>query len=309
MTMFVSAKPLVDDAREHGYAVPALNANGGTYDMARAALEAAAELRSPVIVQVYEPNAAYRGVGHFVRLVEWLANELNVTVPVALQMDHGKSFESVVRGMRAGLTSVMFDASHEPLAVNIETTQRVLDVARSLGLSVEAEVGYVTGNEPTPDKQIGRAAVPECPSIPPGKTDVDEATRFIEATGVDMLAVAIGTTHGVYRKQTNIDFDLLGTLCRRLDVPLVMHGTSGISLADLTRLSRSGMAKVNFGEPFRFNYIRYFNELTDGMEHQWHAWRIMQEVKDRLKADMKELIVALGADGKAESAMKRVGGG
>lgn len=296
---FVDAAGMVRAAWENGHAVPALNTNGGTYDITRAALEAAQELRSPVIIQVYEPNTAYRGFGYFVRQVGWLCDELDVTVPVALQLDHGKSFDSVVRAMHAGLTSVMFDASHEPLEVNVAETRRVLEVARALGVSVEAEIGYVTGNEPKPDKQIGRIPVPERPPQAPGTTDVGEALRFVEQVDVDMLAVAIGTTHGVYQMQTDIDFDLLAKLRSVSPVPLVMHGTSGISIEDLRRLAQDGMAKINFGEPFRYNYIRYFNELTDEMEHLWHAWRIMQEVKNRLKSDMKELLVALGSDGKA----------
>ena len=296
---FVSAKELVLDAQRGGYAVPALNTNGGTYDIARAALEAAQAKQSPVILQVYEPNTEYRGFRHFVELADGLCDELGVTVPVALQLDHGKSFESVVRAMHAGLTSVMFDASHDPIEENVAKTARVLEVARPLGVSVEAEIGYVKGNEPKQEVQIGRIPAPEKPTIPPCKTEVEEAVQFASETAVDMLAVSIGTTHGVYQRQDAIDFELLKKLREAVEIPLVMHGTSGISLDDLAELSRLGMAKVNFGEPFRYNYIRYFNELADDMEHQWHAWRIMQEVKNRLRADMEELIEALGATGKA----------
>ena len=295
---FVSAKPLVLDARNAGYAIPALNTNGGTYDITRAAIEAAQELRAPVILQVYEPNAAYRGLRHFVRLAESLCRDLDVTVPVALQLDHGRSVDSVTHAMQAGLTSVMFDASHLALEENIARTAAVIDAAGPLGVSVEAEVGHVKGNEPQQQEPVGRAPVPARPSVPPEKTNVDEAVRFIEQVNVDMLAVAIGTTHGVYERQTEIDFGLLEQLRNAIPVPLVMHGTSGISPDDLTRLSRGGMAKINFGEPFRLNYVRYFNELTDEMAHRWHPWRIMQEVKNRLKADMRGLIFALGADGK-----------
>jgi fructose-bisphosphate aldolase class II len=296
---FVSAAPLVRAAGQSGYAVPALNTNGAGYDIARAALEATAELRAPLILQVYEPNTAYRGFTYFVELAEHLCNELHVTIPVALQLDHGKSVASVTTAMDAGLTSVMFDASHDPLSENIRKTGEVLSLARARGVSVEAEVGYVKGNEPVAGKQTGRIPVPQAPSIPPAKTDPEEVENFLQECDVDMLAVALGTTHGVYQTQTEIDFELLRTLRDRIDKPLVMHGTSGISVEDLSRLAQGGMAKINFGEPFRYNFIRYFNALTDEMEHLWHPWRIMQEVKNRLKADMKELIVALHADGKA----------
>jgi len=299
MAEFVSAKALVLEAQERGYAIPAFNTNGAGYDLARAALEAAQELAAPVILQVYEPNAAYRGFAYFVQLAAFLHAELGVRVPVALQLDHGKTVGSVKRALAAGFTSVMFDASHQPLEVNIAQTGEVLAAAARSGASVEAEVGYVTGNEPKPGKQIGRIPVPPSPAQTPAKTRVKEAVRFVGACPVDMLAVAIGTTHGVYEQQTDIDFALLAELRQRLATPLVMHGTSGIDVADLRRLARSGMAKINFGEPLRYNYIRYFNELTDDMEHLWHPWRIMQEIMLRLKADMRDLILALGADGKA----------
>jgi len=202
--------------------------------------------------------------------------------------------------MEAGFTSVMFDASHDPIEDNIRKTQAVLRTARDMGVSVEAEIGYVKGNEPQKGKLIGRIPVPERPAIPPAKTTVEEAVQFAAAVEVDMLAVSIGTTHGVYETQTEIDFGLLAAIRDAVALPLVQHGTGGIGLNDLTRLAKGGMAKINFGEPFRCNYIRYFNELTDEMEHLWHPWRIMQEVKNRLKSDISELIGVLGADGKSK---------
>lgn len=296
---FVPAAPLVQRAHDCGYAVPALNTNGATYEITRAILEAAQAASSPVIVQVYEPNTAYRGFHFFVAQTRLLCDELDITVPVALQIDHGHSFESVLRAMRAGFTSVMFDASHEPLEHNITETRRVVDVARALGVSVEAEVGYVKGNEKKPEKQVGRVAVPEKPNMEPAKTTIDDALRFTGAVDVDMLAVSVGTTHGVYQVQSDIDYDLLAELREAVNVPLVQHGTCGITHDDLAKLAKSGMAKINFGEPFRFNYIRYFTELTDSMEHLWHPWRIMQAVKDRLRNDMSALIEACGSNGKA----------
>jgi len=296
---FASAAKMVLDAREDGYGVPALNTNGGTYDIARAAIEASQELAAPLILQVYEPNCEYRGFKQFVNLARFLCDELDVTIPVALQLDHGHSLESVVEAMRAGMTSVMFDASHEPLEENLARTREVVAAARELGVSVEAEVGYVKGNEPTAAPPVGRAPAPETPAAAPAKTSVDEALSFVSGVEVDMLAVSVGTTHGVYRRQTGIDYDLLEELRSKISVPLVQHGTSGISTDDLARLTRAGMAKVNFGEPFRYNYINYFSEFTDTLAHQWHAWRIMREVKNRLKEDMKELIRACGAEGKA----------
>jgi len=296
---FVNPTPMVKDAQAKGYAVPAFNTNGGSYDIARAALEAAQESASPLILQVYEPNCAYRGFEYFVSLARFLCDELEITVPVALHLDHGKSIASVMKAIRAGFTGVMLDASHEQLERNIAMTAAVIQAARPLDVAVEAEVGYVKGNEPPSQKQIGRVEPPEQPTIQPAFTKIGEATRFVEETGVDLLAVSVGTTHGVFKKQTGIDFQLLGKLRESVPVPLVQHGTGGISLEDLSRLAKSGMAKINFGEPFRYNFINYFYELTDSMEHLWHPWKIMRQVKDRLKADMKELIRVLGSESRA----------
>ena len=295
----VSAKPLVDDAHRRRYAVPAFNTNSANYEMTRAALEAAQALRSPLILQEYEPNAAYRGFNYLGQQVRLLREELNITVPVALHLDHGHSFESCERAIGAGFTSVMIDASHEPIEANAALTRKVIDFARPRGVSVEAEIGYVKGNEPAKTSQVGRIPVPPKPPTPAAKTTPEEAADFVSRVDVDMLAVAVGTTHGVFQSQTAIDYELIRAIRRKIDVPLVQHGTGGISLADLTRLKDAGMAKVNFGEGFRYDYIRHFVDLTDHAEHLWHPWRIMQEVKNRLRDYMQELIVALGSDGKA----------
>lgn len=297
---FTNAIPLVTHARENGYAVPAFNTNGGTYDIARAALEAAQDLHSPLILQVYEPNTEYRGMAFHVELTTSLVKDLGITIPLALHLDHGHSFGSVEQAIRSGFTSVMFDASHDPLEENIAQTRKVIQLAAGVGVSVEAEVGYVSGNEPAASKQIGCTEIPASPSFAGARTSPAEAVQFVRETHVDMLAVAVGSIHGVYQRQSALDFDLLAELRQKVEVPLVAHGTCGISNDDLSRLVFHGMAKINFGEPFRMNYIRYFRQLSEELEHRWHPWRIMREVKERLRSDMKQLILALGADGKAQ---------
>lgn len=290
---------LVKDAKGKNYAVPAFNTNGGTYEITRAALEAAEEARSPLILQAYEPNCEYRGFEYVVEQVNFLCDFLHITVPVALHLDHGKSFDSVLQAMHAGFTGIMFDASDKPLEENIRLMNKVTEIARPLGIAVEAEIGHVKGNEPEAKKQVGRYEPPEEPSIPPVYTDVREAVEFVSRTDVDLLAVSVGTTHGVYKRQDKIDFSLLDSLKENIEVPLVQHGTCGISLTNLSKLAKHGMVKINFGEPFRFNYIRYFYDLSDTSEHLWHPWKILRDVKDRLKTDMVDLIHALGSDGKA----------
>ncbi len=280
----VASKALVDRAREQRYAVPALNTNGATYEITRAAVEAAEELRSPLILQTYEPNCAYRGFDYMALQARHLVEEC--TVPVALHLDHGTSLTSALQCVKAGYTSIMIDGSHLPLEQNIALTKQVVDVLRPLGVTVESEVGHVTG---------GAHSGSHAAHI----TDPDEALRFFEEAGVDMLAISNGTRHGVIELQDSIDFALIESLRTRIPIPLVQHGTSGIPLPLVTRLAKAGMSKINFGEPFRFNYIRYFRQYDQELDHNDHPWRIMEAVKDRLKSDMKELIMALGSAGKA----------
>ena len=295
---FVPSHILVQEAQKAGYAVPALNTNGSNYEITRAALEASQELSAPLVIQVYEGNVSFRGYDYFVHLVDFLCDELGIKVPVAIQLDHGKSLDSIVGAIKAGFTAVMFDASHDPIEKNIEKTNRMAELARAAGVSLEAEIGYVKGNEPPQEKMIGRYELLERPTIPIDKTRVDEAVRFAEAVDIDMLAVSIGSIHGVYQKQDQLDFELLRKIREAVSIPLVSHGTSGISVDDLKKLTREGMAKINFGEPFRYDYIRYFCRFSDEIEHLWHSWRVMEETKDALVKDMKVLIRALGADGK-----------
>ena len=124
---------------------------------------------------------------------------------------------------------------------------------------------------------------------------MEEACQFVEAVNVDLLAVATGTTHGVYQEQTGADAELVAAISKAVPTPLVLHGTCGISKEALSQLATAGIRKANFGEPFRADFIRHFVELSDRMAHEWHAWRIMEQVKERIKQDMIELIKALGS--------------
>lgn len=295
---FIPAIDIVKKAQQDGYGVPAFNTNGATYSIARAAIEAAKEMRSPLILQAYEPNLAYRGFNYFVRLAESLCDDLSIDIPIALHLDHGHSFASIARALKAGFTSVMIDASDKPIDENIAITNKVAELARIHGASVEAEIGHVKGNEKKAEVKPGRVPIPISPEVMPEKTTIDEIQQFLAGADVDMLAVSIGTTHGVFEKQTTIDFDLLASIRSQVDIPLVQHGTGGIYLSDITKLVKHGMVKINFGEPFRFSYINNFIEQADIACHDWHAWKIDEQVKNILKEEMKAIIVSLGSDKK-----------
>ncbi|MBM3890840.1 MAG: class II fructose-bisphosphate aldolase [Verrucomicrobia bacterium] len=279
-----NAKTLCDQAAEKGFGIPALNNNGGTYDIARAILEAAEELQSPLIIQCYEPNLEYRGFDYAGQLIRTLAAD--TTIPMAIALDHGKNPESVMRAVKAGFTHVMIDYAHEPLETNARGTQEIIDLVRPRGISVEAEIGHIIKSS---DASSQRA-----PTV-----SVAEAKEFTAEVDVDLLAVAVGSTHGIFKEQHGLDFALMSQLRSAVKPPLVLHGTCGISMADITKSVKAGMTKINFGEGLRMNYIRYFNEFSQTLNHEHHVWRIARACKDKLKDDIKQIIRAVGSEGKA----------
>jgi fructose-bisphosphate aldolase class II len=279
-----NAKLMCEQAAAKGFGIPALNNNGGTYDIGRAIIEASEELQSPLIIQCYEPNLEYRGFDYAGQLIRFLAAES--TIPMAIALDHGKTPVSVMRAVKAGFNHVMIDYAHEPIDKNARGTQEVIDLVRPLGISVEAEVGHIIKSS---DASNQRAAT----------VSLDEVKSFTSKVDVDLLAVAVGTTHGIFKEQHGIDFELISRIARTTRVPLVMHGTCGVSLEDITRGVKAGMTKINFGEGLRMNYIRYFNELTQTLNHEHHVWRIARAAKDKVKEDIKAIIRAVGSEGKA----------
>jgi ketose-bisphosphate aldolase len=281
----LNAKQICDIAAAKGFGVPALNNNGGNYDIGRAIIEACEELRSPLIIQCYEPNLEYRGFDYAGQLIHFLAKD--TTIPMAIALDHGKTPQSIMRAVKAGFTHVMIDYADKPLEENVRGTQQIIDFVRPLGISVEAEIGHIVKSS---DGAAHAAS----------KTSVEEAKEFASKVDVDLLAVADGSMHGIFKEQHGLDFDLISKIRAAVKPPLVQHGTCGISMADISKCVKAGMTKINFGEGLRMNYIRYFNELSKTLNHEDHVWRIGRAAKDKLKEDIKEIIRAVGSEGKAD---------
>ena len=280
----VNAKQLCDVAAAKGFGIPALNNNGGSYDVGRAIIEAAQELLSPLIIAEYEPNLEYRGYDWAGTVIKFLAAD--TTVPICIALDHGKTPQSIARAVRAGFSHVMIDYADKPLDENVRGTQQIIDLVRPLGISVEAEIGHIIKSS---DDSKARAP----------KVSVAEAKEFVSKVDVDLLAIADGSTHGIFKEQHGLDFELIAKVHKAVKPPLVQHGTCGISLSDISKCVKAGMTKINFGEGLRMNYIRYFNELSGTLNHEHHVWRIARAAKDKLKEDIKNIIRAVGSDGKA----------
>jgi len=233
--MYVSSIDMIKKARIGGYAVPAFNAEN--LEMVQAIITAAEEEKSPVIIQTTPPTVKYLTPDEAYAMVYTMAK--NSTVPVALHLDHCSDFEGVMIAIKAGYSSVMFDGSKLDFEENINITRKVADVAKSMGITLEAELGKVGGKEDN---------VESAESL---YTDPDEAKRFVEETGVDILAVAIGTAHGFYKGEPKLDFDRIKKISELCDIPLVLHGGSGVPEESVKKAISLGMSKVNFATELR----------------------------------------------------------
>lgn len=224
----VNLQEILKDAHEKRYAVG--NFDAFNMEMVKGILGAAQEAKSPVIIAYGEVFEDYIDVASYAGMVLPLARKAKV--PVCLHLDHAETFEGVVRAVHAGFTSVMIDASSKPFGENVAITRKVVEVCRPLGVSVESELGHVTayGMQGTDDYEY---------------TDPDEAVSFIRETGIDALAVAVGTAHGVYIKKPVMNIEVLKNLRNSLEVPLVLHGGSGLSAEDFKNTIRNGISKIN----------------------------------------------------------------
>ena len=226
----VSSKSVLDAANEGRYAVGAFNVNN--LEFAKAVIGAAVEERAPIIVQVSESAIAYAGMKQITGIVAGLAG--GAGVPVALHLDHGRNWATIVQCIANGFTSVMIDGSHLPFDENVAITQKVVEVAHAAGVSVEAELGKLAGIE-------DYVVVDERDAF---LTDPDEALAFVEKTGVDALAVAIGTSHGPrkFKGEPVLAIDLVSKIKEKVGIPLVLHGASGVPAEIMELGERFGAA-------------------------------------------------------------------
>lgn len=278
-------KEMVSAAYQGGYAIAQINTNGGTYDLTRAILEAAEETRSPVLLGCYEANAVYAGYNYLGRNLRLMIEELAPSVPIAIHLDHGSSFEEVARAIQAGFTSVMYDGSKRPLAENITESARVAELAHSCSCSFEAELGQLLSGEFSYDN--------------PNLVSLDEVKTFTQSVPMDMLAVAIGNSHGYYKNEPKLNMRLLEQIRAVTQIPLVLHGTTGLDDAQVRDCISLGMAKVNLATALRMHYLDYYREGLDSLDHKGHPWRVGQAVKDRLKVECISFFELIGSTGKA----------
>ncbi|OXS78754.1 class II fructose-1,6-bisphosphate aldolase [Domibacillus enclensis] len=274
----VSMKEMLQEAKQEGYAVGQFNMNG--LEFAQAFLLAAEEEQAPIILASSDRLVDYLGGFKTVAvMVNALMEELNITVPVALHLDHGMSVDRCKQAIDAGYTSVMIDGSHSPIDENIAMTREVVTYAKEKGVSVEAEVGTVGGQE---DGMVGGIQY----------ADIDECVRIVGETGIDALAAALGSVHGPYQGEPKLGFDEMKEISEKTAAPLVLHGGSGIPLHQLHRAIELGHAKVNVNteniQAWTASVRKTLADNPDVYEPRLILLPAIEAVKEAAKTKMKE---------------------
>lgn len=281
----VPLRTLLDAAQAGKYAVGAFNCNN--MEIVQAIVEAADELRSPVIIQASQGAIKYAGLHYVVGLSKLAADA--ASVPVALHLDHGTDYNTVIACIRAGFTSVMFDGSQWDKAENIARTKEIVKVAHAVGVSVEGEIGKIGGVEDD-------IAVDERDAM---LTPVPDAIEFYEATGVDALAMSFGTAHGHYKLPPKLALDRIDAVHKQTGAYLVMHGGSGVPEHDVREGIQLGIRKVNIDTELREAFLGEVRNQLAAKPNEIDPRKILGPAKNVLKEKLKEKMKLFGSAGKA----------
>lgn len=279
----VTSEKMLLDAKKGGYAVGAFNVEN--MEMVKAVIAAAEELNAPVMLQTTPSTVKYASLEMYAAMVA--AEAKKAKVPVCLHLDHGSSYELAVAAMEAGYTSVMIDGSHETFEDNIAVTKKVVEVAKTKGIPVEAELGKVGGKEDDLEADADT------------NTDPQEAKVFVERTGVSSLAIAIGTAHGFYAGTPVLDKVRVSEIKALVEAPLVLHGASGLSEEDVKECVERGMCKVNFATELRVAYTDAVKKLLDEKPETFDPKKLGVVGMEAVKEIVKSRMLMCGCDNKA----------
>ena len=281
----VNMTDMLNKALEEDYAVGQFNINN--LEWTQAILEACEEENSPVILGVSEGATSYMGgFNTVVNIVEGLLEDMEITIPVAIHLDHGGSFESCKKAIDAGYTSVMIDASHDPFEENIATTKKVVEYAKKHNVSVEAELGTVGGEE---DGVIGGIKY----------ADPQECQELVERTGIDALAPALGSVHGPYQGEPDLGFPEMKEIMEATGVPLVLHGGTGIPNEDIKKAINRGTSKINVNTDFQQAWTKVVRELLAEDKDVYDPRKIIGPGKEGIIETAKKKIDIFGSANKA----------
>lgn len=283
-TGVINTKEMLRDAQVNGYAVPAFNIHN--LETAQVVVETAAELRSPVILAATPGTFTYAGRDYIQAIADTAARRYDI--PIALHLDHHETIEDIQTSLELGTKSVMIDASHHAFEENIETVRQVVALAQEYGASVEAELGRLGGQE---DDLV----VNEADSF---YTDPAAAAEFVEKTGIDSLAVAIGTAHGLYKAEPKLDLERLSEIRAVVDIPLVLHGASGVPFDTVRECIRRGCCKVNIATELKMPFAATLRSVLTENQEESDPRKYFGPAKAAMKTVVEEKIRMCMSDGR-----------
>lgn len=283
--MLVSSRQLLLDAQKGKYAVPAFNVHN--METIQTVVEAAAELRSPIIVAATPGTMKYAGPEFFIKMVEICSEKYDI--PVAMHLDHHESYDEIVNAIQIGTKSTMIDASHLDFEENIAMVKKVVDYAHRFDVTVEGELGILGGQEDdlVRDEKDSKYTNPA------------QAKEYVERTGIDSLAVAIGTAHGVYKEEPKLDFDRLAEIRAVVDVPLVLHGASGVPADQVKKAIELGITKVNIATELKMPFAEALREVLINKPNESDPRKYFGPAKEAMKKVAIEKILMCGSNGRA----------
>lgn len=271
--MLVNSKEILLNAKKNKYAVPQFNINN--LEWTKYILEKCQEMNLPVILGVSEGAIKYMGgCNTVVGMVNGLIKDLNITIPVCLHVDHGQSFELCKKAIDAGFTSVMIDASKYPLEENLRITKEVVDYAHLNNATVEAEVGHIGGTEDNITSTANNATLEDCLKI--------------AETGIDSLAPALGSVHGLYKGEPNLDFVTMEVINNNLEIPLVLHGGTGIPEEDIKHAIKCGISKININTELQVSWHNAVLSFIKDNPEVYDPRKIISSGKDAMKKSIEE---------------------
>lgn len=289
----VDSKAMLIYAQQNGFAIGAFNANN--MEVAQAIIRAAEEEKAPIIVQISEGAIKYAGEYCMFSIVKSLADR--VSVPVVCHLDHGVNYATVVRSLRAGFTSLMFDGSALDFNENVSITRGLAEMAHASGIPLEGEIGKV------PDAAKGPLA-PE--DIKKYLTTPQEAKEFFENTGIDSLAVAVGSAHRMKVQAASLDIERIACIREKVKAPLVLHGASGVLDDSIEKAIKAGISKINFATELNKAYTQALKQKLSNEPELVDVRKYGESGREKVKEVVREKIRLLGSSGKATEIMEEI---
>lgn len=281
----VTTKELLEKAMRGKYAVGAFNANN--IEMVQAIIEAAEEENAPVILQASQGAIKYAGLENITAIVKNAA--AMAKIPIALHLDHGTNYEQNVKCLRIGFTSLMFDGSKLPYEENVSITRKIVEMGHAVGVPVEGEIGKIAGTE-------DHITVSE---VEADMTEPEEALRFVEDTGVDSLAVAVGSVHRMKKKEAKLDHERIKKIAELVKIPLVLHGSSGVMDDEMRKGIKEGLCKINVATQLNMAFVEGMRKALNEKPEEVDPRRILGVSKELLKKVVRDRIRVFGCAGKA----------